>query len=455
MEEQQQPQPPSRTTGADVQLIIKAPSSKYEDFKISCQLSWTIFELKTHISEEYPSKPKPSDQRLIYSGHLLKDEQHLRDIIELSGDKNDSAAAAAANNTYTFHLVCANRSTTAKQPADNIGCNFEQFNTFNDPWSNLFAPANGENPLDPNHSLDRAYQQAYYAMMQQYCQYMNYHYSTVGRASGGSSSATTSAPAPDYAGYLAFANTYLRGMNNPAAGGGNQGGGGGLAPNVPPPPFLAAPNAGGLIPPNQNQNNNVPAAAGAAGVVNRNNRNNNRPGAAAVAGAGAAPFAAVAAAAGNVDDLNNRDWMDMMYSFCKAMVILSVMYFYSSMGRLLLLLLVIVFLYLYKTTRLQQMLNNNNNNNNNVGNNNNNGGGPVQPEEANNNNNNNNVPANPAPPAQEAAPAAAEASPEDVVDNGAAAGALPDNSRYTGLRLIWVFVSSLFTSLIPDPVPIN
>ena len=422
MEEQQQPQPPSRTTGADVQLIIKAPSSKYEDFKISCQLSWTIFELKTHISEEYPSKPvrdqhqhsfpfhvcrsiigdsiykklpthfsctlslshfpffsiflflhqKTSDQRLIYSGHLLKDEQHLRDIIELSGDKNDSAAAAAANNTYTFHLVCANRSTTAKPlpttsaatssnstpstsssssgtmppnatpstssasasasnsgPSTSTSSNSNTnsnnnlpFNpTFEDlPWSNLFAPANGENPLDPNNhaSLERTYQQAYYAMMQQYCQYMNYHYSTVGRASGGSSSATTGAPAPDYAGYLAFANTYLRGMNNPAAGGGgNQGGGGGLAPNVPPPPFLAAPNAGGLNPPNQNQNNNVPAAAGAAGVVNRNNRNNNnRPGAAAVAGA-AAPFAAVAAAAANVDDLNNRDWMDMVSSVCQ------------------------------------------------------------------------------------------------------------------------------------------
>ncbi len=225
---------------------------------------------------------------------------------------NATPSTSSASSASTSSSNSGPSTSTSSNTNNNLPFN----PTFEDPWSNLFAPANGENPLDPNHSLDRAYQQAYYAMMQQYCQYMNYHYSTVGRASGGSSSATTGAPAPDYAGYLAFANTYLRGMNNPAAGGGNQGGGGGLAPNhVPPPPFMAAPNAGGLIPPNQNQNNNVPAAAGAAGVVNRNNRNNNRPGAAAVAGA--APFAAVAAAAGNVDDLNNRDWMDMVSSVCQ------------------------------------------------------------------------------------------------------------------------------------------
>lgn len=38
-------------------LVIKAPSSKYDDFKISCQLSWTILDLKLHICKEYPSKP--------------------------------------------------------------------------------------------------------------------------------------------------------------------------------------------------------------------------------------------------------------------------------------------------------------------------------------------------------------------------------------------------------------
>lgn len=274
-------------------------------------------------------------------------------------------------------------------------------------------------------AMDESMRQSYFAMMQQYCQYMNYHYMT---ANG-----TAATGAPDYAGYLTFANAYMRGMNGVA----------GQLPNSPliPPGVIPA----NLNQPPNNNNNNVPAAAAAAVNENRNNNNNNR-----------AAAAAAAAAAVDPNEENNRDWMDMTYSFCKAMVMLSIMYFYSSIGRLLLLLSIIVFLYLYKTTRLQNILNNNfnNNNNNNAGNN-NEGQEPVAPvqqqpqrEEVNNNNINNreNEQAN-----QAMAPAAA--SPDEVDNNTNAV--VPDNSRYTGLRLVWVFVSSLFTSLIPDPVPLN
>ncbi|XP_077642769.1 homocysteine-responsive endoplasmic reticulum-resident ubiquitin-like domain member 2 protein isoform X5 [Lonchura striata] len=40
-----------------VTLIIKAPNQKYTDQTISCFLEWTVGKLKSHLSKVYPSKP--------------------------------------------------------------------------------------------------------------------------------------------------------------------------------------------------------------------------------------------------------------------------------------------------------------------------------------------------------------------------------------------------------------
>ncbi|XP_053517634.1 homocysteine-responsive endoplasmic reticulum-resident ubiquitin-like domain member 2 protein isoform X2 [Artibeus jamaicensis] len=80
-----------------VTLIIKAPNQKYRDQTISCFLNWTVGKLKTHLSNVYPSKPLTKDQRLVYSGRLLPDHLQLKDILR----KQDEY--------HMVHLVCTSR----------------------------------------------------------------------------------------------------------------------------------------------------------------------------------------------------------------------------------------------------------------------------------------------------------------------------------------------------------
>ncbi|KAI5100760.1 homocysteine-responsive endoplasmic reticulum-resident ubiquitin-like domain member 2 protein, partial [Silurus meridionalis] len=79
-------------------LIIKAPDQKYDDQTINCFLNWTVEKLKSHLSNVYPSKPNSKDQRLVYSGKLLQDHCKLRDVLR----KQDEF--------HMLHLVCASRS---------------------------------------------------------------------------------------------------------------------------------------------------------------------------------------------------------------------------------------------------------------------------------------------------------------------------------------------------------
>ncbi|XP_051262527.1 homocysteine-responsive endoplasmic reticulum-resident ubiquitin-like domain member 2 protein [Dicentrarchus labrax] len=84
-----------------VTLVIKAPNQKFEDQTINCFLNWTVERLKSHISNVYPSKPLSKDQRLVYSGRLLQDHLQLRDVLR----KQDGY--------HMMHLVCASHSPPA------------------------------------------------------------------------------------------------------------------------------------------------------------------------------------------------------------------------------------------------------------------------------------------------------------------------------------------------------
>ncbi|XP_034554466.1 homocysteine-responsive endoplasmic reticulum-resident ubiquitin-like domain member 2 protein isoform X2 [Notolabrus celidotus] len=83
-----------------VTLIIKAPNQKYEDQTINCFLNWTVERLKSHISKVYPSKPLSKDQRLVYSGRLLQDHLQLSDVLR-------------KDEYHMMHLVCASHSPPA------------------------------------------------------------------------------------------------------------------------------------------------------------------------------------------------------------------------------------------------------------------------------------------------------------------------------------------------------
>ncbi|XP_054639003.1 homocysteine-responsive endoplasmic reticulum-resident ubiquitin-like domain member 2 protein isoform X2 [Dunckerocampus dactyliophorus] len=79
-----------------VNLVIKAPNQKYQDQTITCFLSWTVEKLKSHISDVYPSKPRSKDQRLVYSGKLLQDHLQLKDVLRQQQD-----------DYHMLHLVCS------------------------------------------------------------------------------------------------------------------------------------------------------------------------------------------------------------------------------------------------------------------------------------------------------------------------------------------------------------
>nr|XP_033786085.1 homocysteine-responsive endoplasmic reticulum-resident ubiquitin-like domain member 2 protein isoform X2 [Geotrypetes seraphini] len=112
-----------------VTLVIKAPNQKYDDQTISCFLDWTVGTLKHHLSKVYPSKPSMKDQRLVYSGKLLLDHLQLKDILR----KQDEY--------HMVHLVCASRtppgspkpSTSKENAGTNSSSNSEH------PRSNTFV----------------------------------------------------------------------------------------------------------------------------------------------------------------------------------------------------------------------------------------------------------------------------------------------------------------------------
>uniref|UniRef100_A0A0P4VMK6 Putative cysteine-responsive endoplasmic reticulum-resident ubiquitin-like domain member 2 protein n=1 Tax=Rhodnius neglectus TaxID=72488 RepID=A0A0P4VMK6_9HEMI len=82
---------------AKVKLTIKAPNQMVDDHLIDCDRNCTIREIKEYLFKDYPTHPKPENQKLIYSGKLLGDELPLSDVLK--------TYAGTENNT--IHLVCS------------------------------------------------------------------------------------------------------------------------------------------------------------------------------------------------------------------------------------------------------------------------------------------------------------------------------------------------------------
>jgi len=60
-----------------VQIKIKSPSANVTDLEFKCDINERIIEIKRRVSESYPTKPAISAQKLVYSGKILKDSDHL------------------------------------------------------------------------------------------------------------------------------------------------------------------------------------------------------------------------------------------------------------------------------------------------------------------------------------------------------------------------------------------
>ncbi|XP_031196767.1 homocysteine-responsive endoplasmic reticulum-resident ubiquitin-like domain member 1 protein isoform X2 [Mastomys coucha] len=94
MEPEPQPEP--------VTLLVKSPNQRHRDLELSGDRGWSVSRLKAHLSRVYPERPRPEDQRLIYSGKLLLDHQCLQDLLP-------------KEKRHVLHLVC-NVKNPSKMP---------------------------------------------------------------------------------------------------------------------------------------------------------------------------------------------------------------------------------------------------------------------------------------------------------------------------------------------------
>jgi len=80
-----------------VTLKIKSPSASYQDLEFVCDVTNTVMEVKDRISQEFPTQPTVSGQKLVYSGKILKDSDRLENVLRFDEDVSK----------YSLHLVCA------------------------------------------------------------------------------------------------------------------------------------------------------------------------------------------------------------------------------------------------------------------------------------------------------------------------------------------------------------
>ena len=136
------------------------------------------------------------------------------------------------------------------------------------------------------------------------------------------------------------------------------------------------------------------------------------------------------------DDDENRDWLDLFYWLSRAVVLFSVVYFYSSFTRFILVVGIAILMYLHQIGFIFPG--------------NNRPPAPRQlarpaPENRQDRDSDNESDGNEEPVTGQSVPEATTS------DTGTS-----DTERCSGLRLFWVIVSSLFTSLIPETqAPVN
>ncbi|MEE6465731.1 hypothetical protein FKM82_006668 [Ascaphus truei] len=308
-----------------VTLVIKAPNQKYNDQTIDCFLDWTVEKLKTHLSKVYPSKPPTKDQRLVYSGKLLLDHLLLKDVLR----KQDGH--------HMVHLVCASRSPPGSPKA---GTSRESIGTASTSENSSSSERLGSTPLSstrgegsPTPSYVSAEELRYRHTSQMYTntthsQPVSYirpeHVGNHGHAGQG-------APAvfPLYSVYSPFqmmmwqqmyARQYY--MQYQAVASGQAVSDGETARPASPPainsdrpppnPPRAAPN----VAPEVNQNQNVQMNAQGGPLMNE-------------------------------EDLN-RDWLDWMYTVSRAAILLSIVYFYSSFSRFVMVMCAMIVVYMHQ-----------------------------------------------------------------------------------------------------------
>lgn len=300
-----------------VTLVIRAPNQKYQDQTINCFLSWTVEKLKRHISTVYPSKPLSKEQRLVYSGRLLQDHQQLRDVLRTQEEY------------HMVHLVCSPRNPpTTTTPADG--------SDLGSPPMTSEPSATSAQTVGPSPSVTVSYQDVPGPPITGGADGLR-HRGGSARPQGMPLSALAAPPAglaahPVYTPMqvLWWQQMYARQyyMQYQAAMAASQ-----ASAETPPPPPSPRPTA---VPPPPNEPaapmgpNPAPNPVPEERPANQNLQMNAQGGAML-----------------NEDELN-RDWLDWLYTVSRAAILLSIVYFYSSFGRFVMVIGAMLLVYLHQ-----------------------------------------------------------------------------------------------------------
>ncbi|XP_069568069.1 homocysteine-responsive endoplasmic reticulum-resident ubiquitin-like domain member 2 protein isoform X2 [Brachyistius frenatus] len=326
----------SGAVDSPVTLVIKAPNQKYEDQTINCFINWTVERLKNHISNVYPSKPLSKDQRLVYSGRLLQDHLQLRDVLRKdeyhmmhlvctshtppdspvprspsSASASDSsssdgagAASPAATPTQDSQPASSSSSSSSSSvPGGHDGLRYRGGFPQYDPQSASGVPEwpdAAQVPLQGGLPANMPPHPMYMPMQMLWWQqmYARHYYMQYQAAVAASQPADDAAGSPPSP---PSASPIQPAQPNEA---------------VPPPPPPLGPNpAPNPLPENQPANPIQMNAQGGA-VLN--------------------------------DDELNRDWLDWLYTVSRAGVLLSIVYFYSSFSRFVMVVGAMLLVYLHQ-----------------------------------------------------------------------------------------------------------
>jgi len=420
-----------------IKLVVKAPNQKIPDVSTSIDPEWTVRDLKKHLSVEYPSKPSPPDQRLIYSGHLMRDDQRLNDVFHIGEESKD--------DVYTIHLVCrpivsggesgssqtnltlssqlqTTSGTSSRRGSQQMGnptSSGNQPTTFPTMVPNslgietppLTMPMMMSNPLMTSPMIPMMWTpEQIQAMYSQFVTQWQANPTVIPTIStfptttvpfvnhpSTSSTSTTQQQSPETVEQL------IRQRHGVVSNVQQQ------QPQLQQPPVR--------------EEVNQPAAANVAPGFNN------------------AVIGGPAAVVEDDDEVNNRDWLDWFYWASRAIVLFSIVYFYSSFTRFILVLATAALMYLYQIGAFGRP-----------------GEGLFGGGEEDNEAEEVDDPPEGQRAGQQPHPAEGEQqpqAPQGVRRNSGQNGQQPvtpesEQDRLSGLRLCWVVISSLFTSLIPE-----
>ncbi|XP_049980847.1 homocysteine-responsive endoplasmic reticulum-resident ubiquitin-like domain member 2 protein isoform X2 [Alexandromys fortis] len=280
-----------------VTLIIKAPNQKYSDQTISCFLNWTVGKLKTHLSNVYPSKPQDEYHMV----HLVCTSRSPPSSPKSITNGEGHEALASSTNPNSDH----SDSTTPSPSQENLSLvagsseglrhrTLPQAQT--DPaQSHQFPyviqgnvdhqfPGQAVPPGFPVYPALSPLQMLWWQQMYAHQYYMQYQAAVTAQATSSANPIQPTASPP-----LNLAHV----------------------PGEEPPP---APNLVGQE--NGPMNENVQMNAQGGPVLNE-------------------------------EDFN-RDWLDWVYTFSRAAVLLSIVYFYSSFSRFIMVMGAMLLVYLHQ-----------------------------------------------------------------------------------------------------------